>query len=700
MPVQINGGIHTESGRGLAGVLVSNGEHVVGTDTDGGYSLQADPSAHPFVFVTVPDGFRPGGRFYYPVPDASGRVDFTLVPDSRRDQRSFSIAHITDVHLSAAKDGVVSRKMLAADLAQLAEDAAPDLIIASGDLTDRGSIAELVDYRDTIREASVPVFSLFGNHDGTEEWASLGGSRTGDSHPGDSHTCTRNFERVLGPSYYSFDWGGRHFVLCPSEDDFGATARQVLISAESHRRMLRWLWMDLTAQPPDREIVLVMHTPPSVAFLDRLSEYNVALVLYGHTHASKVFTRGKITTASAPPLCFGGLDYGPRGYRLVRFTNEGFELELRSLGDCSPVSTTDLRGNANGCLMVWERSLLAPIHRAAPIHSYGLLLLSVTDDDNRGRAGLYCLDADTGSTRWHVSTDASIKGGAAIDENGRCAVVSSTGRVYGIETRSGDVSWQADLPGYPGRWIYGSPAIRDDTVYVGGKAGYGAYDLRSGQCRWYTELNRRSQACYASPLVYDDLVIVLVPHGAEPRAGLFALRAQDGSVEWEQRLGVKQQYPTPARFGDLVVIGGDPGNLAVLQARTGEIVWQRPVLDAEYATSLAVEDERIYVATANGEARCVDLASGEVMWTFRTGRDLLDMVPFFRGARSILATPVVFRDKVIVCGCDGGLYLLDAASGECLGHTQFDAPIAAAPCMVEDGFCVGTLDGRLYRFVA
>ena len=147
--------------------------------------------------------------------------------------------------------------------------------------------------------------------------------------------------------------------------------------------------------------------------------------------------------------------------------------------------------------------------------------------------------------------------------------------------------------------------------------------------------------------------------------GLFALRAQGGSVAWEHRLRVQQQYPTPAPSGEFVDTGRDPGNLVVLETRTGEIVWQRPVLDAQYATGLASENERIYAATANGEGRCVDLASGEVVWTFRAGRDLLDV-----------------------------------ASGECLGNTQFDAPITAAPCPVEDGFCVGTWDGRLYRFLA
>ena len=36
-------------------------------------------------------------------------------------------------------------------------------------------------------------------------------------------------------------------------------------------------------------------------------------------------------------------------------------------------------------------------------------------------------------------------------------------------------------PRYPGRWIYTSPVIADGTVYTGGKAGYGAYEVKTGE---------------------------------------------------------------------------------------------------------------------------------------------------------------------------------------------------------------------------
>ena len=80
------------------------------------------------------------------------------------------------------------------------------------------------------------------------------------------------------------------------------------------------------------------------------------------------------------------------------------------------------------------------------------------------------------------------------------------------------------------------------------------------------------------------------------------------------------------------------------------------------------------------------------------GDDLLDMTPYSRGRRSLLAAPVRWRERVIVGGLDGVLYILDAASGACVSETRFGAPISAAPCLMGDGLCVGTWDGRLYCF--
>jgi outer membrane protein assembly factor BamB len=85
-------------------------------------------------------------------------------------------------------------------------------------------------------------------------------------------------------------------------------------------------------------------------------------------------------------------------------------------------------------------------------------------------------------------------------------------------------------------------------------------------------------------------------------------------------------------------------------------------------------------------------------WEFQTGIDLLDMTPYSRGKCSVLAAPVVWGERVVAGGNDGVLYLLDAASGACVSQTRFGAPISAAPCVLREGICVGTWDGRLYCF--
>ena len=37
-------------------------------------------------------------------------------------------------------------------------------------------------------------------------------------------------------------------------------------------------------------------------------------------------------------------------------------------------------------------------------------------------------------------------------------------------------------------------------------------------------------------------------------------------------------------------------------------------------------------------------------------------------------------------------------TGACISRTALSSPITAAPCLTEDGFCVGTYDGRICGF--
>lgn len=689
--MQIRGRVYEElSGSGLSGILVSNGEDIVQTDVKGWYTLQVDPEAHRFVFITVPDQFKTCEEFFQPTrswTDSRDDVHFRLRSASHRPIRPFSVAQITDTHVVTAD----SRDILIQDLRQLVQESSPDFIIATGDLTNRGKLEELENYREAIQSIGIPVFSLFGGHDGNEErFAGEAGN-----------SFTRNFEQILSPTYYSLDWGGCHFVLYPTEDHF--------FSSSDRKRKERWFWSDLALQPESRHIIIALHTPPRTIFLEKLSQYNVRLVLYGHWHSSKAYSHGKILVAATPSLCFGGIDTTPRSYRLVEFREEEIKTNLIPLQQAlaSSISKETFSeislDNINDALQLrWEHQLPVGCHRANPICIGDQLLLSLQDVAYPGCDGIYCLHSQTGEFRWHMPTDAGVRNSIAVISSSQtatrdwCAAVSITGCVFVTELTSGRLLWQADLPGYPERWIYTSPAIADDTLYAGAKAGYAAYDLETGEEQWYTAIESSDAwSCYASPQIYEDLLIVLAQ-----RRGLLALNRGDGSIAWEQKLAVEYQYPSPAIFDDLLISGGDANSLAVFQAHSGEIIWHKPVLSARYVSGLTVHEKRIYVTTPDGEAQCYDLYSGELYWRFQTGEDLLDMIPYCRSINSILAAPIVFQDRLLVGGCDGVLYILNAVSGECQNRISLSSPITAAPCVVGNGFYVVTYGGKICYFAS
>ncbi|MDE3259949.1 MAG: PQQ-binding-like beta-propeller repeat protein [Gemmatimonadota bacterium] len=719
MTIQVRGRvIDDDSEHGLTGVSVTNGEQIVQTDGEGRYELDVETGTHRFVFITVPDGFSAQDGYYRSTPDVSEAqdgVDFRLSPSPARSRRSFTLAQITDTHIVTEGDTHTSGPVLSEALRQIEREAKPDLIIASGDLTDWGTIEQLTAFRDAVRTISTPVFPLFGGHDGNQE--RMGGISIDEflelkATPNNPKLAeigrkfaglpaTLHFEAFLGPTYYSLDWGGRHFAFFPNEDAYYPPA--------DLERKAQWLRADLALQPPDREIVVVVHTPPPGSFLRELSRYNVRLVLHGHWHSSKVCSYGDMVVSAAPPVCFGGIDTSPRGYRVVQFSDGDAALGLRVLqaAGAAPksgeISPRDIGFGSGSLRLRWERKIPGGIHRAAPVSSGERVFLSLRDEGWPVQAGVCCLDAASGEMVWHAGTDAAVKNSVAVDGSA-CAAVSITGRVQLLDAGSGATMWEADLPEYPERWIYSAPVIADGTVYAGEKAGYAAFDLASGRRIWHSvNEDGDNWACYASPQVSGDLLLLLVQ-----RRGLVALDRATGDVVWERQAGVEFPYARPVLAGDLLVSGGgstdlhhfsgEASFLIAVEKHSGGVVWERQILPSRYPTGLLVRDDRIYATTPEGEALCFGMDDGAMHWRFRTGDDLLDMVPYRRGVRSILAAPVMHEGSLIVCGCDGLLYVLDPASGRCLDSAAFGSPITASPCTVDRGLVVGTFDGRVFCF--
>ena len=271
-------GRHDSGESGLPGVVVSDLRDVAVTGPDGRYALTAAPDAA-ILFVSLPDGWAPVGRFWEPLAHASrgasgrasGRasaaasaaddapIDFAL---RRRDtSASFTFLHASDTHLSEAS---LPRLRL---LRALVESKRPAFVLITGDLVrDALRVGEAEargEYELLSAELArfpVPVFVVPGNHDifGIERHQSL----VGRDNPLYGRAMCR---RYTGPEYYSFNWGGIHFLGLDSVD-----YDDLWYYGHIDQAQLDWVARDLK-QVPDAVPVVTFNHIPFASAVERLS---------------------------------------------------------------------------------------------------------------------------------------------------------------------------------------------------------------------------------------------------------------------------------------------------------------------------------------------------------------------------------------------------------------------------------------------
>ncbi len=642
--------LNTATGIGIAGVCVSDGEHVVLTDECGEYHLDAMPTSHPFIVVTAPSGYRPAPTSWVPTAQAStAGCDFLLEPAPERAAGSFSFAQITDLHVEAESPKLTSRQTLAADLATLVEQAGPAFIVASGDLTQTGAVDQLEACRDGLYSTSVPVFPMFGGHDGNSE------RYAGD---GDgAATYARNYERVLGPVGRSIIWGDLHVVFLTNEE-------MLFLSAQDRMRLVAWLSTILRVHR-DMPLVVVTHEPPTIAWLDQFAGYDLRLVLHGHCHTATTHTWRGITVAGTPPLTFGGCDRSPRGYRLITWDRGSLRHELR------PLQSLRRAVAASNSAVRWERRISDIAIHAQPVVCGDAVLLSRAGESDLGGGGIIALAALDGSTQWDLDLGDGVRGEAARgDDTG--AAQAAPGVLAAFDVATGVPRWRTELPGYPRRRILSSPLVSGDLVIAGEHFGYSAHDADTGRLRWLTRLEWRDGGSqYYQPIEFAGLIIA-----PDSRTAVVAMCREDGTVVWRTPVTQHHASTGPVDVGDgAFVVGHTPGEIASHSARDGRELWRRSLGEDAYLTAVEVYGSTIMAVLSTGAVQCRERSTGELRWTYRFGPDIVDMSPYTRGGSSASAKPVVIGDNVVAAGFDGVIVTISAADGSERARLDVGSPV-------------------------
>ncbi|MDE2686225.1 MAG: PQQ-binding-like beta-propeller repeat protein [Chloroflexota bacterium] len=278
-----------------------------------------------------------------------------------------------------------------------------------------------------------------------------------------------------------------------------------------------------------------------------------------------------------------------------------------------------------------------------------------------------------------------------------------------------------------------------ETLYISTREGdFRALDIQTGELRRSLSLRVKERqaslfgardadvpsSLYGTPVLRDDTLYFGIYHGV-----LYAVSTPGLDTKWKEPLGANI-VSNPTLAGDVVLVGADNGKVyafdqesddqqrwEVLERwtyQTGNKVWSSPIgVDGVvYATSLdknlyaisledgtklwqftsggaiastpAYDSGTVYFGSFDSVFYAVDAADGSLRWKFE------DAGSWYWGS------PLVHGDTVYAPSLDGNLYALDKRTGELRWTLETEGPIVGSPAVIFDMIAIGSDDGRLH----
>ena len=664
----------TADGRGLANVVVSDGLHCVRTGRDGTFSLPWREGAR-FVTVSPPCGYQM--KNWYRRIGSAAAYDFSLERSATGKAKcGCRFVHITDSEIS--EDNAYNRQWIS-EVRQTAHAERCAFVIHTGDICYLKGMQLHAQLMNT-ENMGLPMLYCLGNHD-------LVAGDYGEE----------AFEELFGPSRYSFNAGGIHFLVIPMTEGWDFQP------GYDEDELADWMRADLALIKPDQPVMVFSHmlfhakneqeaglVIGKKRPLDIRSVCNFKGFVYGHVHNTYTSGNGGVTFMTSSNPNMGGIDHSPEMVRVIDVKPDGSFVSENHYGRRAPRTWQALRAGA-----VWERKLPAPVLFCTPLVHGGRVYVGTTDDENRGTGVVVAFDARNGAVVWKRKVANSIKNRLVV-AGGNIVAQDAGGRVYAFAAGSGKTAWTHQLP-YDFQVLESAPGVSGDgkTVFAGIGMRLTALDAATGEVKW------RNSAWSCEPVAGAPGIgggkIVW-------SANWDALECNDAATgERLWRLEGK-----PWRF---------PGSDPLIE--DGKVVvasyWQLCEVDLETGRSLRVKDlnevsamptgpilsagGKYMFGTRNGGLFAIDRATFEISWKGAADQSLLG-VGAYRIAGKMVNTAPVLSDASTVCAAcaDGVIHFWDLATGAEKRRMATGAPYLAGVAVSEGRLFAADMAGFLRMF--
>jgi eukaryotic-like serine/threonine-protein kinase len=284
---------------------------------------------------------------------------------------------------------------------------------------------------------------------------------------------------------------------------------------------------------------------------------------------------------------------------------------------------------------------------------------------------IQALRVSDGSLRWSYRVEGRLSSDAPATVEGGVYVSTVEGMIYALRAHDGSLLWRAPID--LGPIVFASPTVVDEVVYVAPAVNPPrnpfVYALRAsdGTLLWKAQ----SAGSTTFPLTVLEQRIYLSTH-----RGCAALRASDGSAIWEQETRGRTCSPPIVINGRVYLSlsenkhevlsyeSGEPRHwqeafLCALDSSDGSLLWEQQLginTGAGQPTTPLVTSDTIYIGNGDGSLSALQAGDGIPRWHYKTG-----------GA--LLSSPVGVNGVVYVGANDGFVYALRANDGTLLWQT-------------------------------
>ena len=333
-------GTVTCGGKGVAGVVVTDGVNFYRTDHSGRYWLPGKVSSTDFVYISIPSGYEvtTDGTYgivpqFYKKVNKSGSApqtfNFTL---TKVDQTHYTLLTLTDQHIQTRNIASISggtSKIPTNDRDAYANNCVSYLKTYANNLKSKGRVyglcfgdmtmyeywagsynANYAYYLNASKNLGFPVFHIIGNHDHAD-----GSSMT-------DYMAAEQYRAYFGPTYYSFNIGDRHIIGLDNMEVTQDNAREYDASTAPGGYKIRlgtaqlnWLKKDVASMSKKvKEVILMTHVPMAHWSAPGSNTANVTAKIY---HDQSEFNQISALLSKYNVRIFSGHDHVAQNFNIT-----------------------------------------------------------------------------------------------------------------------------------------------------------------------------------------------------------------------------------------------------------------------------------------------------------------------------------------------------------------------------------------------